>query len=291
MHALRIVAIVLAAYLAGVVVFLGAIHLWLALDRRRSPRCRPWKSLAKEIFWASLVEITIPVGFFFWPWWWRRPLRYHPDGSPGQEPTLLLHGWGQNWADWWGLALRLRSRGRGSLYVMNYWFFGPIEKSAARLGRTVARIRRETGADRIHVVAHSLGGIVTRTFVEQQADVAQIRTLVAIGSPLAGTHRTGGHWGAASRQMLPGCDFLQKLGPPSPPDGTRYHAIWSHSDGMVIPANSGSLHGAGEELELDDAGHLTPLLQARTADAVSRWLDASEASAGGEGSSEGGRCG
>jgi len=277
MHALRIIAIVLSAYLAGVVVFLGAIHLWLALDPRRSPRYRPWTSLGKEIFWASLVEITIPVGFFFWPWWWRSPSRKQSHDASPEEPTLLLHGWGQNWADWWGLAIRLRSRGRGSLYVMNYWFFGRIQKNAARLGRTIARIRQETGADRVHVVAHSLGGIVTRTFIERQGGDTQIRTLVTIGSPLAGTHRAGGHWGASSHQMLPGSDFLQKLGPPQPPDGVRYHAIWSHSDGMVVPADSGSLHGAGEELELDDVGHLTPLLQARTADAVARWLNASEA--------------
>ncbi len=280
MHALRIVAIVLSAYLAGVIVFLGAIHLWLALDPRRSPRCRPWTSLAKEIFWASLVEITIPVGFFFWPWWWRRPAPHGPEDSPAQEPTLLLHGWGQNWADWWGLALRLRSRGRGSLFVMNYWFFGPIEKSAARLGRKVEQICQETGADRVHVVAHSLGGIVTRTFIEQLRGDARIRTLVAIGSPLAGTHRSGGYWGTSSHQMMYGSDFLEQLGPPRPPDGVRYHAIWSHSDGMVVPADSGSLGGAGEELELDDAGHLTPLLQARTADTVARWLNASEAEAG-----------
>lgn len=277
MHALRITAIVLGAYLAGVTIFLFVIHAMLALDRRRSPRCRPWKSLPGEIFWAALVEITIPVGFFFWPWWWRRPGRMRPDGTPAEEPTLLLHGWGQNWADWWGLAMRLRARGRGSLYVMNYWFFGPVQNSAARLGRTVARIRQETGAARVHVVAHSLGGIVTRTFAEQQGGGAQLRTLVAIGSPLAGTYRASGHWGASSQQMKPGSDFLEELGPPRPPDGVRYHSIWSHSDGMVVPADSGSLQGAGEELELEDAGHLTPLLQARVADAVSRWLDASEA--------------
>jgi triacylglycerol lipase len=276
MHVLRITAIVLGSYLAGTLVFLFVIHLWLALDRRRSPRCRPWKSLATEFFWASLVEITIPVGFFFWPWWWRRPKKLKPDGTPAEEPTLLLHGWGQNWADWWGMAMRLRARGRGSLYVMNYWFFGPIHISAARLGRTVERIRQETGAERVHVVAHSLGGIVTRTFIEQQDGDAQIRTLVAIGSPLAGTSRSGGYWGSASKQMQPGSDFLNRLGPPAPPDGVRYHAVWSHSDGMVVPADSGSLHGAGEELELEDAGHLTPLLQARVADAVSKWLDASE---------------
>lgn len=281
MHGLRITAIVLGAYFAGVALFLTLIQLWLALDRRRSPRCRPWRSLPTEIFWASLVEITIPVGFFFWPWWWRRPgrLRLRADGSPAEEPTLLLHGWGQNWADWWGLALRLRARprGRGSLYAMNYWFFGPVEKSAARLGRTVERICRNTGAERVHVVAHSLGGIVARTYIEQQGGDARVRTLVVIASPLAGTHRAVDHWGASSHQMKPGCDFLADLGPPRPPDGVRYHAIWSHSDGMVVPPNSASLHGAGEELELEDAGHLTPLLQARTADAVARWLDASEA--------------
>lgn len=276
MHALHTIALVLGAYLASVVVFLGVLHLWLALDRRRSDRCRPWRAFVQEVFWATLVEITLPVGFFFWPWWWRKPRGAEAQGQPPAEPVLLVHGWGQNGADWWGLAWRLRRRGRGSVYVMNYWFFGAIQKSAARLGRVVERVRRQTGAARVHLVAHSLGGIVARTYIEQQGGDRRVRTLVAIGSPLAGTHRAGGPWGASSQQMKPGSDFLRRLGPPAPPPGVRYHAIWSHSDAMVVPADSGSLRGAGTELELEDAGHLTPLLQARTADAVARWLDESE---------------
>ncbi len=280
MNALATTAIVLGVYFAGTVLFLGVIHLWLALDKRRSPRCRPWRSLAKEIFWATLVEITLPVGFFFWPWWWRKPRRVNGDGTPAEEPTLLLHGWGQNWADWWGMALRLRARGRGSLYVTNYWFFGAVQKSAARLGRVVERIRRETGAKRVHVVAHSLGGIVTRTFVEQQNGADAIRAVVAIGSPLSGTHRAGGPWGASSTQMKRGSELLRRLGPPAPPKGVHYHAIWSHSDGMIVPPDSGSMLGAGEELELEDAGHLTTLMNTESADAVARWLNAAEKAAG-----------
>ena len=45
---------------------------------------------------------------------------------------------------------------------------------------------------------------------------------------------------------------------------------------MVVPPESGSMLGAGEELEVDELGHLTVLQHARTADAVARWLDASE---------------
>ncbi|MFH2010849.1 MAG: alpha/beta fold hydrolase [bacterium] len=276
MHVLRIAGIVLGIYLAGVVLFLAVIYGMLALDRRRSPRARPLRAALEEILWAAAVQLTIPVGFFFWPWWWRRPGRGAAAGAPAEEPTLLLHGWGQNWADFWVLGWRLRARGRGSLYATNYWFFGPIDRSARRLGRVVERIRQATGATRVHIVAHSLGGIVSRTYIEAQGGGEHVRTLVAVGSPLAGTHRAGGRWGASSRQLRPASPFLALLGPPKPPRGVRYHAVWSHSDGMVVPAHSASLLGVGEELALDSAGHLATLQRAHTAEAVARWLTASE---------------
>lgn len=303
MTALGTAAWLLGAYLAGAAIFLLIVHLWLSLDRRRSPRARPGRALLSELGWAAATEWTVPLAFLLWPRWWRRPRpqtsgrppasgpqapRHHPENgpeplgagnassghraAPPSLPVVLVHGWGQNRADFWGLALHLRRHAAHSIYAFDYWFFGPVERSAERLGRVVGRALREQGAQRVHLVCHSLGGLVARVFVEQQGGAAQVASVIFVGSPLGGTHRASTGFGRAARQMTPGSPFLAALGPPAPPAGVRYRSVWSHSDAMVVPPGSASLHGQGEELELEDAGHLGLLYRPEVARQIRAWL-------------------
>ena len=175
MTALGTAAWLLVAYLVGAASFLLVVHLWLAVDRRRSPRARLGRAFLSELGWAAATEWTVPFAFFLWPRWWRRPrraARQRPSGDAaptdaGEQPAdkaastgaiaakplsslpvILVHGWGQNRADFWGLAWRLRRLVNHPLYVFDYWFFGRVERSAKRLGRVVQRALREQGARR-----------------------------------------------------------------------------------------------------------------------------------------------
>lgn len=40
-----------------------------------------------------------------------------------------------------------------------------VRRSAAQFGRSVEQVREETGAEQVHVVGHSLGGLVARYYV------------------------------------------------------------------------------------------------------------------------------
>ncbi len=274
------VAVVLAAYLVGTVAFLAVVYTRLALDPRRSPRARPLRAAVREIGWALLTEWTVPFAWLFWPPWWTRPGRSVGAGLP----VLLVHGWGQNRADFWGLAWRLRRRTGRALFGVNYWFFGPVDRSARRLERAVARVRERTGAPRVHLVCHSLGGVVARHFVETRGGAEVVASVTTLGSPHAGTVRARPHIGEATRQLTPGSAFLAALGPPTPPAGVRYHAVWSHTDGMILPADSGSLQStaAGPELVLEDVGHLSLLYHRRAAEQVVTWLADAERDTAGE---------
>ncbi|MDY0000630.1 MAG: alpha/beta fold hydrolase [Polyangia bacterium] len=299
MAALEPIAWVLGAYLAGTALFLLAVHVWLAVDHRRSLQARPMKAFLSELGWATATEWTVPLVFFLWPWWWRRPRgsvaggtndhgALGPDQTPAPGsslekesaraplPVVMVHGWGQNRADFWGLAWRLRRRSRHPLHAFDYWFFGRVEKSARRLERIVDRVISSSGSDRVHLICHSLGGLVARFFVEQAGGAPKVASVTFIGSPLSGTHRASTGIGPAARQMTPGSQFLKALGPPAPPAGVRYHSVWSHSDALVVPPGSAELLGRGKELVLTDAGHLGILYREEVASQVQTWLAEAE---------------
>jgi triacylglycerol lipase len=89
-------------------------------------------------------------------------------GLPGAQrrapdparPVPLLHGLGGTKSSWSFLARTLRARGL-TVDAITYSPFGTsIEQLADRLAAEVEWLLSQTGADTVHLVGHSLGGIV-----------------------------------------------------------------------------------------------------------------------------------
>lgn len=116
-----------------------------------------------------------------------------------------------------------------------------------RLTQTIDRARRETGA-RVHLIGHSLGGIMARSFAGQRPN--DIASVITLGAPLGGTVVHANVLRAAElvREMiirkhgesvLPSCytghctcnflDSLRREMPPSIPQT----AVYTRSDGIV----------------------------------------------------------
>jgi pimeloyl-ACP methyl ester carboxylesterase len=80
--------------------------------------------------------------------------------APTARPVLLVHGFGGAKSSWSFLARTLSAHGR-TVDAMTYTPFGTsVEQLADRLVVEVERLLSQTGADKLHLVGHSLGGVV-----------------------------------------------------------------------------------------------------------------------------------
>jgi triacylglycerol lipase len=154
-------------------------------------------------------------------------------------PILLVHGLVDNRSVFTLLRRALRRRGFGQVLTLNYSpFTQDVRIVAAHLADLVERTCADTGHERVHVVGHSLGGVVARYYVQRMGGDARVHTLCTLGSPHAGT--TAAHLlpSRLVRQLRPGSALLQELAAPAPACRTRFVAFWSDLDQLIVPKRS-----------------------------------------------------
>ena len=161
------------------------------------------------------------------------------DVEAAGTPILLVHGIADNRSIFTMLRRGLRRRGFGVIASFNYSSLtGDLRAVADRLGAAVEQLCEETGYERIHVVGHSMGGIVARYYVQRLAGDARVHTLVTLGSPHSGTAPARFLPYPLARQLRPGSEILTELAEPAPGCRTRFVGIWSDLDQLVIPKRS-----------------------------------------------------
>jgi hypothetical protein len=151
-------------------------------------------------------------------------------------PILLVHGMVDNRSIFTVLRRNLQRRGFHRVLSLNYSVrTGDVREAAERLSAHVEGICADTGFERIHVIGHSMGGLIARYYVQCLGGDERVHTLVTLGSPHAGTataylvpHRLG-------RQLRPGSDVVNELAAPAPHCRTRFLAVWSDLDQMIVP--------------------------------------------------------
>ena len=105
----------------------------------------------------------------------------------------------------------------------------------------------------MHIVGHSLGGVIARYYVQRMGGSARVDTLVTLGSPHTGTLGAYLVPTALGRQLRPGSAPLTELELPAPGCATRFLVVWSRMDQMVFPQRNARLQHPDldvEELEL-----------------------------------------
>jgi triacylglycerol lipase len=154
-------------------------------------------------------------------------------------PIVLVHGLVDNRSIFTLLRRALRRRGFGRVMTLNY---SPLTQDvrtvAERLGALIERTCEETGYERVHVIGHSLGGLIARYYVQRLGGDARVHTLCTLGSPHAGTSAARLIPQRLVRQLRPGSDLLLELETPAPGLRTRFVAFWSDLDQLMVPKRS-----------------------------------------------------
>jgi pimeloyl-ACP methyl ester carboxylesterase len=119
---------------------------------------------------------------------------------------------------------------------MNYHVLTHDLRTAAnRLAATVESICEQTGYEQIHVVGHSMGGIVARYYVQRMGGDARVHTLVTLGSPHGGTTAARLLPRGVCRQLRPSSDVVAELAQPARSCRTRFVSFWSDLDVLITP--------------------------------------------------------
>jgi triacylglycerol esterase/lipase EstA (alpha/beta hydrolase family) len=229
--------------------------VWFALAWRfRAPRptyAQIGFAASAHLFWDELRAIARsgPRMAIY------RLLVPDPEPVPASAPVLLLHGVLCNAGVLKGMCADLVDRGIGPVYTLSY---GPplasIELFADQVAAKVDAILRATGAARVAIVGHSMGGLVARAYLRRYGG-ASIASVTTVGAPHHGSVHAWLFPGICLSQLRPGNPWLAELdrsenGTPA----VRMLSLWSWHDSMVAPQTSAILRGA-ENVELIGIGH------------------------------------
>jgi triacylglycerol lipase len=186
------------------------------------------------------------------------------DMAAAGTPILLVHGFMDNRSVFAVFRRALRQRGFGVVHAVNYSVLtaltGDVRMAAHELRGHVERLRERTGSDRVHVVGHSLGGLIARYYVQRLGGDEAVHTLVTLGSPHGGSAAAYLLPTPLTRQLMPGSDLLTELAEPAPRCRTRFLVVWSRMDQLIVPQRNARLvHPdlAVDTLELRDVGHMS----------------------------------
>lgn len=231
------------------------------------------RGLAVEGAWLAAHLAVYPAGAL------RETLALAPDGyrtdplPPGRRslvvtdidragiPVLLVHGIMDNRSVFTVFRRALRRRGFGTVHAVNYSLLtGDVRTAAHELRTHVERLREETGSDLVHIVGHSLGGVIARYYVQRLGGARVVDTLVTLGSPHAGTYSAYLMPTPLAAQLRPGSELLAELAGPAPGCPTRFLVVWSRMDQLIVPQRNARLEHPDlhvEQLEMRDVGHLS----------------------------------
>jgi triacylglycerol esterase/lipase EstA (alpha/beta hydrolase family) len=162
------------------------------------------------------------------------------DPLAARVPVVLVHGLIDNHSVFAVMRRSLRRRGFTSVCSWNYSpLLADVSRGAADLGRHLQRICEQTGYERVHVVGHSLGGLLARYHVQRQGGDQHVESLVTLGTPHQGSVLAHLLPTPLVRQLRPGSAVLQELAEPAPGLRTSMTAIYSDLDQVVVPTSAG----------------------------------------------------
>jgi triacylglycerol lipase len=164
------------------------------------------------------------------------------DVEAAGTPILLVHGLVDNRSIFTLLRRHLRRRGFGRVWTMNYRIWTTDLRDAARqLAASVDAICEQTGYERIHVIGHSMGGLVARYYVQRLGGDAHVHTLVTLGTPHHGTRAARLFPRGVCQQLTPGSEVVNELAEPAPGCQTRFVCFWSDNDALISPKHAAML--------------------------------------------------
>lgn len=201
----------------------------------------------------------------------------HHGVEVAETPILLVHGIIDNHAIFTVMEYALRRHGFQTLSRYDYGVLTQnIPRAAVRLGAAIDELSAATGYERVHVIGHSLGGLIARYYVQRLGGDQHVHTLVTLGTPHQGTQLA---WAAPLlplvRQLTPDSPVIQELAAPAQGCRSRFVAFYSDIDHLVVPGRNARLDHPDlnvQNIAAHGVGHLSMPNNGRIAFSIAQAL-------------------
>jgi triacylglycerol lipase len=174
-----------------------------------------------------------------------------PQFRAGSGPlVVLLHGLYASAGVFRPLRRRLEAELDASTLSFSYPPGPGIVELAERLEREIAEVG---GTQNIHLVGHSLGGLVMRYYARQARRDARVVQTISLAAPFLGSRRNFLVPGRAGRDIAPGSRLLAELRAKSPPNEMIPHmTVLAEEDEMI---ERGAYPDYGRHVLVPRVGH------------------------------------
>jgi triacylglycerol lipase len=175
-----------------------------------------------------------------------------PSGTPAaravvHDPILFVHGWNSNSSTWTTMINRFTADGWASneLWNWSYNYSQSNATTAQEINTKVNEILAATGASKVDIISHSMGGLSSRYYTKNLGGDAKVDEWVSLGGPNHGTDTANFCFSTACKEMRIGSTFLNQLNSgDETPGAPSYRTWWSPCDSIINPDSSVSLSGA-----------------------------------------------
>jgi triacylglycerol lipase len=167
--------------------------------------------------------------------------------TTGHDPILFVHGWNSSGSTWTTMISRFKADGYTDAELNNwsYNYSQSNKTTAAEIATKVDQILAATGASKVDLISHSMGGMSTRWYVKFLGGDAKVDEWVSLGGPNHGTDTANFCFSTACSEMRIGSAFFADLNAGDESPGTvDYRTWWSPCDSVINPDSSVSVAGA-----------------------------------------------
>lgn len=164
-----------------------------------------------------------------------------PHPQPDRNPVLLIHGIADSKYSMQWLAHYLQHEG-WEVHTMNLkpnWGQKGLEPLA---GQIDAYAREQFDSRRFDLVGFSMGGLVSRYYVQRLGGVRRIDHLVTLSAPHHGSLLANLIANQGCREMRPGSPFLRDLASDADQlEQIKFTSLYTPLDLLILPARSSEM--------------------------------------------------
>jgi len=179
------------------------------------------------------------------------------------DPIVFVHGWNGGIGSFKLMRKTFKEAGWPESWLCNYNYRWWLENktSAERIKERVETILKETGAEKVDLITHSMGALSSRYYIKELGGAEKVRQWVSLGGANHGTIWASFCGYKSCAEMVPGSTFLTKLNAVETPAKPQYGAWRSEVAGggpcdlVILPPDSAELGGTADNKTTTCLGH------------------------------------